>query len=66
MASFEKMAKSLMEETVKTATTVAQLARDTALLQTVVRNQEVMIVQNQKMIELLDRLQTVLAEKEAE
>jgi hypothetical protein len=63
MASFEKMAKSLMEETSKTATTVTQIARDTAFLKTVVQNQEIIIVQNKKMIELLDRLQTVMAEK---
>lgn len=66
MASFEKMAKSLIEETAKTATAVTQLAGDTALLKTVVQNQDIVIIQNKKMIELLDRLQTVLAEKESE
>lgn len=66
MASFEKIAKSLMEETAKTATAVTQIAQDTALLKSVVQNQEIIIVQNKKMIELLDRMQTVLTEKEAE
>lgn len=66
MASFEKMAKSLLEETTKTTGTVAQLAQDTALLRTVVQNQDIIIVQNKKMIELLDRLQTVLTEQQPE
>jgi hypothetical protein len=66
MASFEKMAKLLMEETTKSAIAVTQIARDTGSLKTVVQNQEIIIVQNRKMIELLDQLQTVLAEKEAE
>lgn len=66
MASFEKIAKSLMEETAKTATAVTQIAQDTALLKSVAQNQEIIIVQNKKMIELLDRMQTVLTEKEAE
>lgn len=63
MASFEKIAKSLMEDTAKTSTIVTQIAHDTASLKVLVQNQEIIIVQNKKMIELLDRLQTVMTEK---
>ena len=63
MASFEKIAKSLMEDTAKTASAVTQLSQDTSLLKAVVQNQDIIIIQNKKMIDLLDRLQTVLAEK---
>lgn len=63
MASFEKMAKSLMEDTAKTASAIAELSQDSKLLKTVVQNQDIVIIQNKKMIELLDRLQSMLAEK---
>lgn len=63
MASFEKVAKSLMTETARTATGVTEIARDTALLKTIIQNQDIVIVQNKKMIELLDRLQMLLEQK---
>ena len=63
MASFEKIAKSLMEDTGRTAASVAQIAQDATLLRSVVKNQDIIIVQNKKIIELLDRLQSELAEK---
>lgn len=63
MASFEKIAKSLMAETTKTATAVTEIAQDTALVKTIIQNQDIVIVQNKKMIELLDRLQASLDQK---
>lgn len=64
MASFEKMAKILLEETSKTAASLATVAQDTPLLRTVVTNQEISIAQNKKIIELLHQLNTTLTEKE--
>lgn len=63
MASFEKMAKLLLEETTKTSAAAAQIARDTALLRAIAQNQEIIIVQNKKLIELLAQC---LAAKTAE
>ena len=63
MASFEKMAKILLEETTKTANSVGQLTQDTALLRRVVYNQDLMIKQNEKIIELLDQLINSLNDK---
>jgi hypothetical protein len=63
MASFEKMAKILMEETTKTAVAVGQLTQDTALLRKVVNNQDLMITQNEKIIDLLAQLRGALGDK---
>lgn len=63
MASFEKMAKALMEDMSRTAGATAQMAQDTSLLRTIVNNQDTIISQNKKMVEILDQLHTLLSQQ---
>lgn len=62
MANFDKIAKIMIEENIKIANSVTQVAHDTAVLKNMAQNQEIIIAQNKKMIELLDAVRSALSD----
>lgn len=56
MSSYDKIIKSVLEE----------IHQDTATLRSVAQNQEVLIVQNKKIIEILDQIRGALGKRAGE